>query len=357
MKGMLNMKALCKLCGIIVLVLLLAACGNASSGASGGDNNSADGNGETFTIRVAHSSAATDDRLENSLQEFKKAVEDRSEGKIIIETYPNSQLGGEREQLEGVQMGSIEMAVLSTAPFSGFFEKMMILDLPYILDSQEVADAVLDGPFGDSLFDSMLEETGIRGLAWGENGIRHMANNSHPIETPDDVKGLKIRTQENPAHMDMIEAFGGSPTPIAFPELYSSLQQDVIDGYENPFSLIEGMRFYEVTKYISLTSHVNGVYAFIVNDAYFSSLPEDIQTILVEETKNWSDIQRQMNRDQEAAGIDYIKEQGVEVLELTDEQVEEFKRLAEPVVDYYIPKIGEDIYQELKDAIAEVESN
>ena len=117
------------------------------------------------------------------------------------------------------------------------------------------------------------------------------------------------------------------------------------------------MRFYEVTKYISLTSHVNGVYAFIVNDAYFSSLPEDIQTILVEETKNWSDIQRQMNRDQEAAGIDYIKEQGVEVLELTDEQVEEFKRLAEPVVDSYIPKIGEDIYQELQDAIAEVESN
>lgn len=344
------MKTLYKVFGVMIVAIVLAACGTSS----GEGNSDAD---ETYTVRVAHSSAATDDRLENSLQEFKKAVEERGDGKIIVETYPNSQLGGEREQLEGVQMGSIEMAVLSTAPFSGFFDKMTLLDLPYIFENTDISDEVLDGEFGDKLFELMLEETGIRGLSWGENGVRHMASNDDPIKSHEDIKGLKIRTQENPAHMDMIRAFGGSPTPLAFPELYSSLQQGVIDGYENPFSLITGMRFYEVTDYLTLTSHVNGVYAFITNDEYFSGLPEDVRTILTEEAENWSDVQRQMNREQEATGVDYIQEQGVEIIELTDDQLEEFKKLAEPVVEEYVPQIGEELYEELQEAISEVEGN
>lgn len=338
----------------IFAILFLAACGGnsepASETATGGDD-------KTYTIRVAHSSAATNDRLENSLQEFKKAVEERSNGRLIVETYPNSQLGGEREALEGVQMGTIEMAALSTAPFGGFFEKMMILDLPYIFKNEAIADKVLDGPFGDKLFDLMLEETGIRGLAWGENGIRHMANNIRPIESPADIKGLKIRTQENQAHMDMIKAFGGSPTPIAFPELYSSLQQGVIDGYENPISLITGMRFYEVTKYISLNSHVYGVYALIVNDGFFQTLPEDLQTIVKEESKNWSKTEREFNRQQTADGINLVKEQGVEVIELSDEQISKFQELAKPVVESYRTKIGAELFDELMEAVKKAEVN
>src|SRR5690606_22108664 len=116
----------------------------------------------------------------------------------------------------------------------------------------------------------------------------HMANNSRKIVTPEDVNGLKIRTQENQAHMDMIKAFGGGPTPIAFNELYSSLQQGVIDGYENPFSLIVGMKFYEVTKHLTLTSHVYGVYGFVINDDVYSSLPADLQELLEEEADKWA---------------------------------------------------------------------
>ncbi|WP_102347597.1 TRAP transporter substrate-binding protein [Bacillus sp. Marseille-P3661] len=346
------LKVLIPLFGFIFLV----ACGGGSEPVS--ENESSSGaDDKTYTVRVAHSSAATNDRLENSLQEFKKAVEEKSEGRLIIETYPNSQLGGERETLEGVQMGTIEMAVLSTAPFGGFFEKMMILDLPYIFKNEEVADKVLDGPFGDKLFSLMLEETGLRGLAWGENGIRHMANNIRPIESPADIEGLKIRTQENQAHMDMIKAFGGSPTPLAFPELYSSLQQGVIDGYENPISLITGMRFYEVTKYITLNSHVYGAYAFITNDDFFQTLPEDLQNIIVEESKNWSKIEREFNRKQTEEGIDLVKEQGVEVIELSDEQIAEFQELAMPVVESYRSQIGEELFDELMAAIAEAEAN
>lgn len=341
------MKKQFKFLALLIGILFLAACGN-------GEANSEE---EVYKLRIAHSSAATNDRLEDSLQEFKKAVEEKSDGRIVVETYPNSQLGGEREALEGVQNGSIEMAALSTAPFSGFFEKMMVLDLPYIFPDAEVADKVMDGDFGDQLFETLQEETGLRGLAWGENGIRHMANNERPIVTPADVKGLKIRTQENPAHMDMITAFGGSPTPMAFNELYSAMQQNVIDGYENPFSLIEGMKFYEVTKYLSLTSHVYGVYAMVVNDDYFSTIPEDLQKIVMEESKNWGETERQMNRDQEAAGRDFLAEKGMEINDLTEEQREEFRKLTEPVIEEYKGTLGEELVNDLLTAVEEASGN
>jgi len=328
--------------------MVLAACGEDESGEAASAE-------KVYKIRLAHSSPATDDRLEESLQKFKKSIEEKSGGRVVVETYPASQLGGEREELEGVQNGSIDMAALSTAPFSGFFEKMMVLDLPYIFKNAEIADEVLDGPFGDALFESMREETGVRGLAWGENGLRHMANNVKPVVKPEDVKGLKIRTQENPAHMDMIKAFGGSPTPMAFTELYSALQQNVIDGYENPVSLIESMRFYEVTKYLSLTSHVYGAYALIVNDDFYNSLPKDLQELVLEESKNWSTIEREMNREQEGKGIEYLTENGMEVNELSDEQREVFIKLTEPVLDKYRTELGEDLIDDLLKAAKEAE--
>lgn len=334
---------------LTLTIVILAACGDDSSNES--ITTSATGDEKVYKLKVAHSSAATDDRLENSLQEFKKSIEERTDGRIIIETYPNSQLGAERETLEGVQNGSIEMAVISTGPFSGFSQSMMVLDLPYLFKNGEEAFGVLDGEFGDKLFENLLADTGMRGLAWGENGIRHMANNIKKIETPADVEGLKIRTQENQAHMDMIKAFGGGPTPIAFNELYSSLQQGVIDGYENPFSLIVGMKFYEVTKYLTLTSHVYGVYGFVINDDVYSSLPADLQQILEEEAEKWAVIEREMNQAQEEEGRKVMEEYGVEITELTDEQYNAFRDLAMPVVESYRDVVGADIYDLLMEKL------
>jgi tripartite ATP-independent transporter DctP family solute receptor len=331
-----------------ILILFLAACNSESNGTEDAE---ASDNEEVFTLKVAHSSAATDDRLENSLQEFKKSIEEESDGRIKIETYPNSQLGAERETLEGVQNGSIEMAVISTGPFSGFSKSMMVLDLPYLFKNGEEAFEVLDGEFGDQLYDQLLEDTGMRGLAWGENGVRHMANNVKDIVTPEDLSGLKIRTQENQAHMDMISAFGGNPTPIAFNELYSSLQQGVIDGYENPFSLIVGMKFYEVTKHITLTSHVYGVYGFVINEDSYQALPKDLQGILNEESQKWAEIERQMNQDQEAEGRKVVEENGVTITELNDEQFNQFRDLAKPVVAEYRDVVGADIYNLLMEKL------
>lgn len=342
------MKKIYNLFFLMMMLTVLSACGDE-------DQVSAEDNG-VYTLKVAHSSAASDDRLEDSLQDFKEKIESASDGRIVIETYPNSQLGGEREALEGVQMGSIEMGVISTAPFGGFFDQMTVLDLPYIFEDEQISDEVLDGEFGDELFNRMLEETGIRGLAWGENGIRHVATNEKAVESPEDLEGMQLRTQENPVHLDMIESYNASPTAIPFPELYSSLQQGVIDGYENPFSLIEGMGFYEVTDYISLTSHVNGVYAFVINDSVYNNLPEDLQEILRKEAENWSDVEREMNREQEAEGRENIEASGVEIIELSDEQIDEFRKASESIVEEHVEKnIGQDIYNQLQEAITRIE--
>ncbi|WP_167578724.1 DctP family TRAP transporter solute-binding subunit [Jeotgalibacillus proteolyticus] len=331
-----------------LLLLFLAACNSSSNGSEG---SASVNDGDVYTLKVAHSSAATDDRLENSLQEFKKSIEEKSNGRIKVETYPNSQLGAERETLEGVQNGSIEMAVISTGPFSGFSKSMMVLDLPYLFKNGDEAFEVLDGEFGDQLYEQLLQDTGMRGLAWGENGVRHMANNIKEIVTPEDLSGLKIRTQENQAHMDMISAFGGNPTPIAFNELYSSLQQGVIDGYENPFSLIVGMKFYEVTKFMTLTNHVYGVYAFVINEDAYQALPEDLQQILNEEAQTWAETERQMNQDQEAEGRKVVEEHGVTITELTDDQFNEFRDLANPVVQEYRDVVGADIFDLLMEKL------
>lgn len=255
-----------------------------------------------FNIKISHSSPAKNDRLESSLAIFKKNVEERTDGNISISTYPASQLGGEREQLEGVQFGSIEMAVLA-GPIPNIYPDAMVFDLPYLFSNRDVAYKVLDGEFGEKILNGMLNKTGIRALAWGENGFRHFVNNIRPIKTPKDLEGLKIRTMENQAHIAMVNSFGATATPMAFGELYSSLQQGVIDGMENPISLIESMRFYEVQKYLTLDGHVYNPFTFIVNNNFFERLPAKYQKIIQEEAKNWSHVERKLNIEQENIAV------------------------------------------------------
>ncbi len=309
-----------------------------------------------FNIKISHSSPATNDRLEKSLAIFKKNVEERTDGHISISTYPASQLGGEREQLEGVQFGSIEMAVLA-GPIPNIYPDAMVFDLPYLFKNREVAYKVMDGEFGEKILNGMLEKTGIRALAWGENGFRNFVNNVRPIKTPADLSGLKIRTMENQAHIAMVDSFGATATPMAFSELYSSLQQGVIDGMENPISLIESMRFYEVQKYLTLDGHVYNPFTFIVNNNFFERLPVKYQTIIQEEAKNWSTVERELNTEQENSGIEELKKQGMQVVYLSDEVKDEFREITKPVYDTYRKKLGDKLINELMDAVSKAEAS
>lgn len=307
-----------------------------------------------YSIKISHSAPAVDDRLEASLQIFKQNVEERTDGAVSISTFPASQLGGEREQLEGVQFGSIEMAVLA-GPISSVYPEVMVFDLPYLFKNRAVAHQVLDGDFGQKILDGLLSKTGIRGLAWGENGFRHFTNSIRPIDAPEDLRDMKIRTMENPAHIAMVESFGATATPMAFGEVYSSLQQGVIDGQENPISLIESMRFYEVQEHLTLDGHVYNPYMFIANNRFFERLPDEYQTIIQEEARNWSRVQRELNAEQVSEGLQKLRDEGMQVVTLSDQEKQQFREQTQPVYDTYRKQLGDEIIDELMQAVAEAE--
>ncbi|MCM3761792.1 TRAP transporter substrate-binding protein DctP [Alkalihalobacillus oceani] len=358
------MKKLMMLMMLLVLSFVLVACGGSEEGsapADGGEGEAPAAEGEAavdgeFIMKIAHSAPAQDDKTENSLQEFKKRVEEATDGRIVVETYPASQLGGEREILEGTQLGSIEAHSISTGPYPGVFPEIMVLSIPYLFVNKDVAYEVLDGPFGEKMKELLLEKTGLRLLAWGENGVRHFTNNTNPIQTPEDMRGISFRTMENPAHMAMVEALGGSATPIAYGELYSALQQGVVDGQENPVTNIASMRFYEVQKYATLDGHVYDPHLFAVNNAWFESLPEDLQTILQEEAAAWSDYNRQMSTEQDDGAIETMIEAGMEIIELTPEELVPFQEATQSVHDLIKSEAGEDIYNEIMAAVEEAEA-
>ncbi|MFZ7102152.1 MAG: DctP family TRAP transporter solute-binding subunit [Peptococcaceae bacterium] len=347
--------------GLLLLITLislglLAGCGGGAK-QEAAQESQADAEQEVIEIKLAHSSPAANDKLEYACQEFKKYVEEKTNGRVKITTYPASQLGAEREELEGLQLGTIEMAALSTGPFPGIFPEIMVFDMPFIFSSDQVAYEVLDGPMGQEIFDLMREKTGIRGLAWGENGFRNFTNSVRTIKRPEDMQGLKIRTMENPAHMAMVTALGASPTPMAFNEVYTALQQKVVDGEENPVSLIVSMRFHEVQKYATLDGHVYNPHILLINESLYQTLPEDVQKILNEGAAIWKDEERKYNKTQTEEGIQIMKDAGVEVTELTLEEVQAFRDATKSVYDTIGKKeVGEELLNKVLAAVKQAES-
>ena len=331
-------------------ISLLAGCGGGTKQATPAAK---DG---VIEIKLSHSSPAVEDRLEAGCQAFKKYVEEKSGGKIKVTTYPNSQLGGEREQLEGVQLGTIHMAALSSGPLPGVFPQIMVFDLPYLFATQKAAYEVLDGPAGQEIFELMRAKTGIRGLAWGENGFRHFTNSVRPVTKPTDMQGLKIRTMENPAHMAIVKALGASPTPMAFNEVYSGLQQKTIDGQENPISLIVSMKFYETQKYLTLDGHVYNPYLLLINDKFYSGLSDDMKKIINEGALAWQKTEREGNNAQIKAGMDKLKAYGTEITELSPQQIQEFRAATKSVYDTIGKKeVGEQLLNKIMKAVEEAE--
>jgi len=213
---------------------------------------------------------------------FGKLVEERTQGRVKVEIYPGGQLGQQPEVFAGVSMGTIEMSNMSTSAIVQFCPEMGVWDLPYLFRDSRHAYSVLDGPIGKKVSDLCLKKTGARNLAYTENGWRHFTNKVRPINTPDDLKGLKIRSISAPMMVEAIRALGANPVPVAWGEVYMALQQGVADGQENPHNNTYGAKLYEVQKYVSMSAHVYNPMGHIINEKLFQSLPADIQKILVD---------------------------------------------------------------------------
>ncbi len=250
------------------------------------------------------------------MQVFKKYVEENTKGNVKVALYYNSQLGGERESVEQVKSGSLEMATASAGPLTTFNNKFMVLDIPFAFDSYEIAWGVLDGPMGQKLLNSS-ENIGLKGLAYLENGYRHVTNNVRPINGPDDLKGIKIRTMEAPMHMENFKVLGANPTPVPWTELYLTMQQRIVDGQENPLANIWEVKMYEVQKYTSLTGHIYDPMPLVANLAWFNKLPKDYQSIIKEGAVLAQNYSRFVNKAREDAIVEKLTAKGMEVNAVT----------------------------------------
>lgn len=324
---------------LLMLVLILAACGRPDGGGSSGGEGGED---ETYTIRIAHL-VPEEQSSHVAALDLKEKLESESDGRIKVELYPNGQLyGSDREAIEAVQLGNVEMTIPAVAAMASFNEKFQVFDLPFLFNNNEAAYKALDGDLGQELM-ADLENNDLKGLVFGENGFRHVSNNEGPIESPADMKGLKMRTLESPLHTDTFNAFGANASPFAFGELYTALQQGTYDAMDCPISLYYTNKFYEVQDYLTLTGHVYAATALLMNNDYYNDLPEDLQELLTEASEEFRDQQRELAQQQDTEFMEKLEEEGMQINDLTDEQRDAFREAAAPVYEKYEGQIGADL--------------
>jgi TRAP-type transport system periplasmic protein len=268
------------------------------------------------TMRISIS-VAKDSHQGVGIDTFAQEVERRTGGRYKIQTFYSGSLGAERESIEAVQLGTHELTLTSTGPVPNFVPETRILDIPFLFRDKAHARATLDGPIGQELL-AAFDARGMKALAWGENGVRHMTNNRRAVTTPDDLKGLKMRTMENPVHVAAYKGLGIVTTPMAFTEVFTALQQGTVDGQENPLSVIMAAKFSQVQKHISLTGHVYSPAVFIMNKAAFDKLSAQDKQHFLEAAK----VAVKANRDRvdadDTRGVAELKSQGMQVVENVD---------------------------------------
>ncbi|MDU5082240.1 DctP family TRAP transporter solute-binding subunit [uncultured Tissierella sp.] len=275
---------------------------------------------------------------------FKEILEERSGGKFEVQVFPNSQLGGDRQAVEAVSIGSLNATFPGTAVLAGFEPKFMVGDLPFIFKTREAAYEAFDNELGVEL-NKLLEPLDLVNLGYGETGYRHITNNKKPITSPDDLKGTQIRTMENQIHMASFSQWGANPTPISFSELFTALQQNTIDAQENPLQIISSSRFYEVQDYLSLTGHFFASGSLLFNKEFVDNLPEDLNKLLNECAKEMIAYERELTQKMEKEYLDELRNAGMKINELTPEQKDLFIEAAQPVYEQFEEMLGESLIE------------
>ncbi|WP_066704660.1 TRAP transporter substrate-binding protein [Curvibacter delicatus] len=271
-------------------------------------------------------------------QAWADSVEKATNNAFKVKQFPSSALGGERELIEGLQLGTVEAIIVSTGALSNFVPEVGVVDIPFLFRDTAHARKVLDGEFGQDLL-TKFKKRGLIALAWGEQGFRHLSNNKHPVNKPDDLKGLKIRTMENPVHILAFRTMGASPTPMAWPEVIGALQQGTIDGQENPLSVFVSAKLWQVQKNLTLTGHVYAPIALIVSPAFFGSLTEAQKAAFIQGAKLGAQASRKFVDDVEKKGVEEIKSHGVKVV--TQVNNAPFQAALTPAYKQYAAKYGQ----------------
>jgi TRAP-type transport system periplasmic protein len=246
-------------------------------------------------------------------------IEKGTQGRYKCQQFPSSALGGEREMIEAVQLGTLDIVNTSTGPVGNFVPEVKIVDIPFLFRDYAHARKVMDGPIGQDIL-TKFPAKGLVALAWTENGFRHMTNNKRSIVKPEDASGLKMRTMENKVHMEGYRAFGIQPTPMAFPEVFGALQQGTVDGQENPIPVILASKFSQVQKHLSLTGHVYSPALLITSPRLMNKLSDADKKVFYAAAKNASVAQRKKVNEDEDNGIAQLEREGMTVVRKVDGQ-------------------------------------
>ncbi|MEN9889890.1 MAG: hypothetical protein RLY78_185 [Pseudomonadota bacterium] len=260
-------------------------------------------------------------------------------GRYSCQHFPNAALGGEREMIEAVQLGTQDLVNSSTGPLGNFVPEVKVVDIPFLFRDYDHARHTLDGPIGQDLLKKMHAK-GLPALAWTENGFRHMTNSKRPIVKATDAAGLKLRTMENKVHMEGYKTFGLLPTPMAWPEVFTALQQGTVDGQENPIPVILSAKFAQVQKHLSLTGHVYSPAVLIVSPAIWSKLSDADKKVFTEAAQKGAAAQRRKVNDDEANGIAQLKKDGMQVVEKVDG--DSFRKAVAPAFANFAKEFGAD---------------
>ena len=340
------MKKLLSLVVIMFILVSISACSSNSSNEQPNDNNEVVNNEMEMVEFKIGITVDLDSHYGKGLLEMKRLLEQYSDNKMTLNIFENSKLGNERDMIEGVSMGTLDMVLSSTGPLPNFSPMFMIFDLPFIIKDRDAGYKFMDGLKGQEILDS-LESKNIKGLGFWENGFRNVTNNEKEIKSPEDIKGLKIRTMENPIHLASFKQLGATPTPMAWGEVFTALQQGTIDGQENPLVGIHSTKVYEVQKYISLTEHFYSPAVLMVNKSKFDSLSSEMQDVLIKAEKEAREWEREYCRQMDTELIQTLKYEGVVITEVDKS---EWQKAVEPVYKEFEDQIPADLIKALKDS-------
>jgi len=352
-------KALSLILAVVMLAVVLVGCSSstgtttgtdtastASTGTSADTGNAA-ATGQTFKIMAAHG-AAESTTLHEGWLKFKELIEAESNGAITVDIYPNQELGGDREYTEACTQGNVDMGSPSSANMAGFDTTLNAFESPFLFSDRDTVYKVLDSEIGTKILET-LDQANLKGLGYFENGFRELTTNK-AINSLEDLKGLKIRVMENDIHIAIWQNLGANPSPLAFGELFTALQQKTFDAQENPLELIYNTKFYEVQDHVTMTNHIYTPYIVFMNKDYWNSMPAEYQTMVQDCLTLAVDYQRSLCADAVAACRQKINDSGKStVYDLPEETLATFADACSPVYDMVREKAG-DIADELYQA-------
>jgi len=286
-------------------------------------------------------------------QRFAEIAEKKSGGKMKVKLFASGVLGGDAAVISSLQGGTVDLTMAIPGLLSGMAKEFSLFDLPFLFNNEKEADVVLDGPVGRKLLDK-LPEKGLIGLTYFEHGFRNVTNSRRPVARMEDLQGLRLRVMQIPVMIDAFGALGANPSPLPLPEVYTALEQRAVDGQENPYSLVEASKYYEVQKYGSDTRHAFNPVVLLFSKKVWDRLSEDERMILRDAARETQPFQRAANRDVNARAAEFLKSKGMVLTEFSAQERERLRDKLKTVTDKYVRQIDPALTQELFSELGKV---